>query len=96
MELLDAARIAAALEDLEGWQYDGEHLVRELDFEDFLAAIAFIGRVAPLAEAADHHPELRNVHRHVQIRLRTHDAGGITERDVALAHEIDGVVLVTG
>jgi len=96
MDLLDAATIAAALDDLAGWRYDGDHLVREFEFEDFLAAIAFIGRVAPLAEAAEHHPELRNVHRHVDVRLRTHDAGGITERDVALAHGIDGVVRVTG
>ncbi len=96
MELLDDARIAAALADLEGWRHVDAHLVRELDFEDFLAAIAFIGRIAPLAEAADHHPELRNVHRHVEVRLSTHDAGGITERDVALAREIDRVVHVAG
>jgi 4a-hydroxytetrahydrobiopterin dehydratase len=96
MELLDAATIAVALDDLEGWRYDGDHLVRDLEFDDFLAAIAFIGRVAPLAEANDHHPELRNVHRNVEVRLRTHDVGGITERDVALAHQIDGVVRVTG
>jgi 4a-hydroxytetrahydrobiopterin dehydratase len=95
MELLDAARIATALEGLEGWRHDGDHLVRELDFDDFLAAIAFIGRIAPLAEAADHHPELRNVYRHVEIRLSTHDAGGITERDIGLAREIDRVVRVT-
>ena len=96
MELLDDVRIAAALADLEGWRHVDAQLVRVLDFEDFLAAIAFIGRIAPLAEAADHHPELRNVHRRVEVRLSTHDAGGITGRDVALAREIDRVVHVTG
>jgi 4a-hydroxytetrahydrobiopterin dehydratase len=96
MDLLDDARIAAALADLADWRRDGDQLVREVDLEDFLGAIAFIGRIAPLAEAADHHPELRNVHRHVEVRLTSHDAGGITERDIALARAIDDVVHVAG
>lgn len=70
--------------------------MRELTFVSFMAAIAFIGRVAELAEAADHHPELRNVHRHVGVRLSTHEVGGITSRDVDMAHAIDGIVRAEG
>lgn len=96
MELLDRAAVGRALAGLEGWRQDGDALVRDLTFVTFLAAIAFIGRVAELAEAADHHPELRNVHRHVGVRLSTHEVGGITTRDVDLAHAIDGVVRAEG
>jgi 4a-hydroxytetrahydrobiopterin dehydratase len=96
MELLDDAAIARALSGIEGWQRDGDHLVRQVTFDSFLEAIAFIGRVAPLAEAADHHPELRNVHRDVTVRLSTHEAGGITLRDVELARAIAGILRDAG
>lgn len=92
MTLLDDAAVDAALVGLEGWRRDGDALVRDLRFPSFMAAIRFIDRVAVLAEAADHHPELTNVHWNVGIRLTTHDEGGITDRDVALARAIDGVV----
>ena len=92
MELLDDTAIAAALADLDGWERDGDALVRALRFPSFLDAIAFIVRVADVAEAADHHPELTNVYWNVSVRLTTHDAGGITARDVDLARAIDGVV----
>jgi 4a-hydroxytetrahydrobiopterin dehydratase len=92
MDLLDDDAVGRALVGLDGWRRDGDALVRDLTFDSFLAAIAFIGRVAALAEGADHHPELRNVHRHVTVRLSTHEAGGITRRDVELARGIDGVV----
>jgi 4a-hydroxytetrahydrobiopterin dehydratase len=65
---------------------------RDLRFPSFMDAIRFIDRVAVVAEDADHHPELSNVYWNVGIRLTTHDAGGITERDVELARAIDGVV----
>jgi 4a-hydroxytetrahydrobiopterin dehydratase len=96
MDPLDRAALGGALAGLEGWREDSGALVRELTFVSFMAAIAFIGRVAELAEAADHHPELRNVHRHVVVRLSTHEAGGITSRDVDMAHAIDGIVRAEG
>lgn len=92
MTLLDPAAVDAALAGLDGWRREGDALVRDLRFPSFMAAIRFIVRVADLAEAADHHPELSNVYWNVGIRLTTHDAGGITDRDVALARAIDGVV----
>lgn len=92
MELLDDAAIDRALAGLDGWRRDGDAIVRELRFPSFMDAIRFIDRVALLAEEADHHPELTNVYWNVGVRLTTHDAGGITERDVALARAIDGAV----
>lgn len=92
MSLLDTATIRTALADLDGWELDGDAIVRELRFDGFRAAIAFINRVADLADAADHHPELTNVYSRVAIRLSTHDAGGVTAKDLDLARAIDGVV----
>jgi 4a-hydroxytetrahydrobiopterin dehydratase len=91
-EKLSDDAISKHLEALENWERNGDQIERKLEFEDFLAAIEFINRVAPLAEAADHHPELFNVYNRVEIVLTTHDAGGITEKDFALASRIDGVV----
>lgn len=92
MAILDDDAVTAALADLDGWRREGDALVRDLRFPSFIAAIRFIVRVADLAEAADHHPELTNVYWNVGIRLTTHDEGGITAKDVALAAAIDGVV----
>ena len=70
-----------------GLQRDG--LSRSLVFSDFKAAWSFMTRVALFAESNDHHPEWFNVYNRVDITLTTHDAGGITEKDVALARAID-------
>ncbi len=92
MTILEDAAVDAALAGLDGWRRDGRAIVRDLRFPSFMAAIRFIVRVADLAEAADHHPELSNVYWNVVVRLTTHDAGGVTDRDLALARAIDGVV----
>lgn len=92
MALLTDDDVAAALAELDGWRRDGGAIVRDLRFPSFRAAIRFIVRVADLADAADHHPELTNVYWNVGVRLTTHDEGGITARDVALARAIDGAV----
>lgn len=92
MDTLDDAAIDRELATLEGWQRDGDALVRELEFDSFREAIAFINRVADLADEADHHPELTNVYARVSLRLTTHSADGITTKDVDLARAIDGVV----
>jgi 4a-hydroxytetrahydrobiopterin dehydratase len=62
---------------------------REFRFADFRAAFAFMTRVALAAERADHHPEWSNVYNRVTVRLTTHDAGGLTDNDFALAAEAD-------
>lgn len=84
--------IDAALEGLDSWKRNGDQIERKLEFDDFMAAIAFINRIAELAEAADHHPEIFNVYNRVELVLTTHDAGGLTRKDLSLAAEIDGVV----
>jgi 4a-hydroxytetrahydrobiopterin dehydratase len=92
MDLLPDDVIDAALHGLDGWRREGDAIARDLTFASFRAAIDFIVRVADLADAADHHPELTNVYWHVGVRLSTHDAGGITQRDIELARAIDSTV----
>ena len=75
----------------EGWAIEdgGKALVRTLEFRDFSEAFGFLARVALSAEKADHHPEFTNVWNRVDFRLTSHDAGGVTERDVKLAEAIN-------
>jgi 4a-hydroxytetrahydrobiopterin dehydratase len=83
--LLSDEQIAALLARLPGWSLDDGKLYRRFEFPDFVSAFAFMTRVALLAEKADHHPEWSNVYNRVEVRLTSHDAGGLTERDAALA-----------
>ena len=85
---LDSGELEAALRTLEGWTVAAGKLHREFRFADFGAAFAFMTRVALEAEKRDHHPEWSNVWNRVVVDLATHDAGGITEKDVALAQRI--------
>jgi 4a-hydroxytetrahydrobiopterin dehydratase len=75
----------------EGWSFEdgGKALVRSFKFDDFSEAFAFLARVALHAEKGDHHPEFTNVWNRVDFRLTSHDAGGVTERDIKLAEAID-------
>ena len=93
MLLTDAIR-EARLRDLPGWNYDeaARAIRRDLRFTDFSEAFAFMTRVALAAEKADHHPDWSNVWNRVAIALTSHDAGGVTDRDVALAATIDGLL----
>jgi len=75
-----------------GWTLDGDALTRSLRFKDFVQAFAFLTRVAAHAEAVDHHPEFTSVWNRVDFRLTSHDAGGVTERDITLAKAIDALV----
>lgn len=83
-----------ALGRLKGWVYDetAEAISHEFKFEDFSEAFAFMTRVALLAQSGDHHPEWSNVYNKVSITLTTHDAGGVTAKDVALAEGIDKLI----
>jgi 4a-hydroxytetrahydrobiopterin dehydratase len=92
VEALDAAARARLASELPDWTVEGEHLVRTFRFRDFVEAFGFMARVALLAERADHHPEWSNVWNRVEIRLTTHDAGGLTRRDADLARAIDASV----
>jgi 4a-hydroxytetrahydrobiopterin dehydratase len=77
--------------DLPGWDFDGEAIRREFVFKGFMAAIAFIDRLATEAHEARHHPDLENHYNRVLVSLSTHDEGGVTERDIALARAIESV-----
>lgn len=75
----------------DGWELEdgGEALVRTIKFKDFSEAFGFLTRVALHAEKVDHHPEFTSVWNSVEFRLTSHDAGGVTDRDVALAETIN-------
>jgi 4a-hydroxytetrahydrobiopterin dehydratase len=90
---LEEADRAAVLEQLPLWSYDADAkgIRRTLRFADFAEAFGFMARVAILAEKADHHPEWFNVYKRVEILLTTHDAGGLSKRDVDLASAIDAI-----
>lgn len=91
--LTDAER-EAALAELNQWtlRSDGLAIERTLKFADFAEAFGFMARVAIHAEKADHHPEWFNVYNRVEITLTTHDANGLSTRDVELARVIEGMV----
>ncbi|MFZ1414854.1 MAG: 4a-hydroxytetrahydrobiopterin dehydratase [Defluviicoccus sp.] len=97
-ETLSAEDRAAALAELPGWQQvagrDAIH--RTFRFEDFNRAFGFMARVALQAEKMNHHPEWFNVYNRVDVVLSTHDAGGLTARDIRLAHFIDKAAAQTG
>ncbi|HEY6138537.1 MAG TPA: 4a-hydroxytetrahydrobiopterin dehydratase [Thermoanaerobaculia bacterium] len=77
------------LQSLPGWHLRDNAIERELRFRDFVEAFGFMTAVALSAERMNHHPEWSNVYNRVTIRLTTHDTGGVSERDFALAAEID-------
>ena len=85
---------AEALDALDEWDFDEarDAITRTFTFGDFSEAFGFMARVALLAEKADHHPEWSNVWNRVDIALTTHDAGGLSHKDVALAEAIDALV----
>ena len=92
MARLTDAEIAAALERLPGWVREGNAIVRRYTFPAFAEGIQFVDRVAVLADAADHHPDIDIRWTTVTMALSTHSAGGITAKDVALAGRIDEAV----
>lgn len=83
-----------ALGTLDGWNLsaDTKSIHKELKFKDFNHAWGFMNRVALLAEKMDHHPEWFNVYNRVEITLTTHDAGGISARDIKMAGAIDEIM----
>ena len=88
---LSEHEIASLTDRVPGWALADGKLRRSFRFADFSAAWAFMSRVALLAEKQDHHPEWSNVYNRVEIGLTTHDAGGLTARDVRLAEAIDAL-----
>lgn len=83
--------IQTAIDELGSWTVDGGKLHREYRFRDFVQAFGFMTQAALLAERADHHPEWFNVYNRVVVDLTTHEAGGITERDIELARGMEAL-----
>ena len=94
--LLDAGTVATLVAELPGWTVsdDGKRLRRTIRFEDFDAAFDFVAGVAALARTRDHHPDVEFGWGYATISLTTHDAGGLTRRDVVLASDISGIAPV--
>ena len=94
MARLTVAKRNAALNQLKGWAYEahGKSIVKQFRFDTFRQAFGFMAEVALIAEKADHHPDWSNSYDRVTISLSTHDAGGVSDKDVALAQAIDAIV----
>jgi 4a-hydroxytetrahydrobiopterin dehydratase len=91
MSTFTDAQIEEALDSLSGWSQEGEAIVKTYEFADFRAALDFMNRAAGPVEEMDHHPEWTNVYNRVDIRLSSHDVGGVTGRDIQLARVLERV-----
>jgi 4a-hydroxytetrahydrobiopterin dehydratase len=89
-DTLSDDEIAAQLPD--GWDRDGDEIVRTYEFETYLGGVGFAAGAGGLAQEAFHHPEMTIGWREVEVRLTTHDAGGVTEKDIELAERIEELV----
>jgi 4a-hydroxytetrahydrobiopterin dehydratase len=83
------AEIQGALAELPGWKREGKAILKTFDLKGFKAAMAFSGTVGELAERADHHPDILIQYSKVTVTLSSHDKGGVTDRDLRLARQID-------
>lgn len=92
-KLLDKNEIGSGLAGMEGWSLadDGKSIARRFVFANFNAAFGFMTRVALVAEKMDHHPDWSNVYKTVDVRLSTHDSGGVTELDIELARRMNRI-----
>ena len=95
MEKLDQEHIDEKLQEFPEWSQSGETLQRTFRFDDFLGAMAFVSRIADLAEEHQHHPDILIRYNKVTLTLSTHDAGGITEKDFNYARDTDGSAALT-
>jgi len=93
MSLLSPAEIQIQLAVLPGWMVLDDRLARQFIFQDFVAAIDFVNRLVEPAERAGHHPDLHISYNKVTVNLTTHDLGGLTAKDFALAKVISGFKL---
>lgn len=91
VQKLNEQELKTRLQQLSGWAVKNEKLHREFKFADFAHAFGFMTTAAVLIEKMNHHPEWFNVYNRVSVDLTTHDAGGITQRDVELARLLDSI-----
>ena len=90
-EILNSEDLSTALKTLDGWTADDKVLKKRWAFDNFAVSLEFVNRVGALAEAADHHPDITFGWGYAEIALTTHDRGGITDVDIALALQIDAI-----
>lgn len=91
-EKISAEKIELKIKNLTGWKFKKDGIEKEFKFTDFNEAFAFLTRVALLSEKLNHHAEWSGVYNKVKLRLTTHDAGGLTQKDVTMAEEIEKFV----
>ena len=91
MALLSAQEISDGLAELSGWELDDDAIVKDFDRGDFVGSVDFLNAILPIAEAANHHPDVGISWKDVTVSISTHSEGGITANDLALAAEIDAV-----
>ena len=91
MPVLSAPEIQDALKRLPGWQAEGTAIARVFQFPDFKAAMEFVNKIAAAAEQANHHPDIDIRYNKVTLSLVSHDSGGVTQRDVRMAEQINRI-----
>ncbi len=82
--------VLESLKDLSGWTVDGNAIKRRFEFRNFAESLEFVNRVGAIAEEADHHPDITFGWGYAEIATTTHDRGGVTDMDIALARKIEG------
>jgi len=92
LERLSVAQAAELMASVPDWTLEGDTISRDFDFKDFRGALAFVESVADIAEEQDHHPDIAISYSRVSLSLSTHKAGGLTEKDFALAAAIDRLI----
>jgi 4a-hydroxytetrahydrobiopterin dehydratase len=92
MKVYTKKEFASKCKECKEWSFTKNGIRRNLSFDNFVAAFGFLTKVAIMAEKASHHPEIKNVYNKVTITLTTHDAGGVTKKDINLAKEIDNLL----
>lgn len=88
---LNTTEINAALHELTNWKLSDNYITKTYIFTTFLAALKFMNEVATVAELMNHHPEWCNVYNKLEVKLTTHDASGITQKDIELARKMDEI-----
>ena len=88
---LSPEELRPALDRLSGWTENGQSIEKSLKFANFAESLAFVNEVGALAEEADHHPDITFGWGYADIKLTTHDGGGVTDVDIALASKIDAL-----
>ena len=88
---LSENEVKTALANLNGWEFDDDKIVKKFKFENFAAALAFVNTVGDIAEAVDHHPDIKFGWGYAEIESTTHDRGGVTDFDIELARKTDSI-----